>query len=110
VAAVLHESEQSVEVPLEVIEKDAANPAWLAAVRQIEVLVAPLLEARVIDRRPVTLADLLPGAMEVDDVFTARVVRCQVGAAAEPLLGPAAKKAKIRVHGRHQRTTRVKHQ
>ena len=54
-------AKSALEVAFEVVEEDAADAARLAAVRQEEVLVAPLLEARVVDRRRVPVADRLPG-------------------------------------------------
>ena len=44
-------------------ETDAAG---LTAMGQVEVLVAPLLETGVIDRRGVAGANILPGPVEVD--------------------------------------------
>src|SRR5579885_2271187 len=63
VAAVLHEGEERFQVPLQIVEEDAADAARLVPVRQEEVVVAPLLEAGVIHGRAVALADGLPGAV-----------------------------------------------
>src|SRR5262249_18717526 len=47
-ARVLHESEKTLHIALQVIEEDPAHAARLVAMFDVEVLVAPLLEARVI--------------------------------------------------------------
>src|SRR4051795_924215 len=78
------ESEAAVESPfLEVVEEDAADPPGLAAMAEEEVLVAPLLVARV-DLRTEGLAGGAGGAMEVDGVLLEAVVGGEIEAAAEP--------------------------
>src|SRR5207248_5985628 len=69
VAAVAHEGEQPAEVALEAVEEDAADAARLAAVWQVEVVVAPLLEAPVVGDVGVPHADVAPDAVEVDHVL-----------------------------------------
>src|SRR5581483_749939 len=98
------------DVAFEVVEEDAANAAGLAAVRQVEVFVAPLLEAGVIDQRLMAAADALPDAVEVDHVLAPGVVGRQVGAAAEPLPRALGEEAEIGVDGGHQGAARVQHQ
>ena len=94
----------------EVVVEDAADAARLLAVRQIKILVAPRLEARVVDDG-VRRAGLLHGGMEVARVgIFLRAPRPengrQVGAAAEP---PFRRhdETRVHVHGRHVRILQV---
>ena len=82
-----------------------ASPRW----RQKKILIAPFLEMRVIDRRPVPRADCFPGLMKVDHVLPVRIIRRQIGTAAEPCC-PLGEKAKVGVHRRHHRVARMQHQ
>ena len=59
VAGVADEREQGVEIPLQVVEEDAADAARLVAVRQEEILVAPLLEPMIIRDRRMTFTRML---------------------------------------------------
>ena len=68
---------------VEVVEEDAADAAGLAAVGQVEVLVAPGLELGVVGG-VVAVAGVLDGLVEVLDVLGEEVAGGQVGAAAEP--------------------------
>jgi hypothetical protein len=67
----------------EVVEEDAADPARLAAVRDVEVRVAPGLERRV-ETSPVRRARVAERAVEVHRVVLVQVRRREVPAAAEP--------------------------
>src|SRR3546814_12443845 len=62
------------------------SAACLAAVGNEEVLVAPLLEARV-EVGGVAVAGVLQGGVEVRRVLLDRIHRIEIGAAAEPRLG-----------------------
>ena len=106
VAGIADEGEDAVEI----VEEDAADAAGLLAMRQVEILVAPLLELRMIDRGRMPGADVLPDAMEVDHVLAERIVRRQVRAAAEPLLVSLRQEAKVGMHRRHHRILRMQHQ
>lgn len=68
---------------VEVVEEDAAHAAGLVAVLDVEVVVAPFFEARVVGA-VVLVAGVFDGAVEVDGVFVEEVAGRQVGAAAEP--------------------------
>ena len=52
-------------------------------------------------------ADRLPGFMEVNRIFAIRIVRRQIGAAAEPVLVSLGEEAKVGMDGRHERAARV---
>src|SRR5205823_2654992 len=77
VAAVADEGKEGVDIALEVVEEDAADAARLAAVRQVEIIVTPLLEASMVSDAGMAVADIAPDAVEVDDVFAIGIVRCQ---------------------------------
>src|SRR3546814_1697665 len=62
------------------------SAACLAAVGHEEVLVAPLLEARV-EVGGVAVAGVLQGGVEVRRVLLDRIHRIEIGAAAEPRFG-----------------------
>src|SRR5439155_3054548 len=109
-AAVADEGKQGIDIALEVVEEDATDAARLAAVRQVEIIVAPLLEAGMVGDAWMAAADLTPDAVEVNDVFAVGIVRRQVGAAAEPLTRALGQEAEVGVNGRHQRTGGVQHQ
>jgi hypothetical protein len=71
---------------LEIVKEHAAYAALLLPVLEVEILVAPLLEARVFvvaERRQRVLA----GLVEMHRVFFKAVIRRQVHAAAEPADG-----------------------
>src|SRR3546814_14708729 len=68
---------------VEVVVENAADAACLAAVGNEEVLVAPLLEARV-EVGGVAVAGVLQGGVEVRRVLLARIHRIEIGAASEP--------------------------
>ncbi len=68
---------------VQVIKEDATNAARLAAVLVVEVLVTPLLEARVVVL-VVLVADVLERLVELDRVLVEEVARGEVAAAAEP--------------------------
>ncbi|MES1942613.1 ferric pseudobactins receptor protein RF5-like protein [Salinisphaera sp. PC39] len=81
---VAREVETALEAPfVEVVEEQAADAALLAAVREVEVVVAPALEAR-IDVLAVDGAEIADAAMPVARVRLEAVVGRQVEAAAEP--------------------------
>src|SRR5581483_10410972 len=82
-ARVAHEREVALGIAHELIEEQPAHAARLAAVREVEVLVAPFLEARV-ELGVVAIAHRLPAAVEVHDVFAHGIVGREIGAAAEP--------------------------
>ena len=94
----------------EVIEEDAANAAGLVPVREPEVLVAPRLEAVVIADRLVVVAGVREGLVEVNGVVPEKVVRREVGPAAEPDRVALLDAAKVRVRRRHHRRLRMKHE
>src|SRR3546814_634779 len=86
-ADVLSEGEVALPVAaVEVVVENAADAACLAAVGNEEVLVAPLLEARV-EVGGVAVAGVLQGGVEVRRVLLDRIHRIEIGAAAEPRLG-----------------------
>src|SRR5262249_59862548 len=84
IAAIPHEGEEGPKATFQVIEENAADAARLLAMGKVEILVAPLLEPRVIHRRWVALAHRLPRAMKVNHILAKRIIRRQIGAAAEP--------------------------
>src|SRR5262249_47860170 len=94
-------------VAFEIFEKGPADAARLAAMVQKEILIAPLLETLIVGNRGVASAHRLPGAVEVDDVIAPRVIRRQVGAAAEPPLVALGKEPEIGVDGGHHGAARV---
>jgi len=98
----------------EVVEEDAAHTACFLAVLQIEVVVAPLLEAGV-QLIAVGGEGALAGAVEVRRVFSEAVIGRQVHAAAEPpdRLGVGAlgdEAAHVHVHRWHVWVARVEDQ
>src|SRR5206468_10905622 len=88
IAAIADESIGLRSIPLQVIEKDTADPARLPPMREKKIFVTPLLEARVVRHRRMPITDLLPDAMEMNDILAIGVIRGQIGAVAEPLLAP----------------------
>src|SRR5947209_3567156 len=70
--------------------------------RQKEILIAPLLEARIIDRRRMSRTNVAPDLVKTDHIFTKGIIRRQIGAAAEPALAPLGQKAKVGMHGGHE--------
>src|SRR5690606_29588719 len=97
------EREVTLQVVLQVVVEDAADAAVLAAMRQIEVLVRPRLEARVVVRVE-RGASLLETRMERARVRLVRHDRIEIGAAAEP--GPRGLDVPgVHVRGRHVRRT-----
>src|SRR5688500_8958540 len=106
--AVRDEGEEGLAVAVaQVVEEDPSHAASLAAVGEVEVLVAPALEPRV-EGAVVAVAGGTQGGVEVARVLLEEVDRRQVGAAAEP---PAAvvelEVAVVAVHDRHERGARV---
>lgn len=68
---------------IEIIEEYAAYAAGFLPVWDVEVLIAPLLEARIVI--PVMfVASILDASVEMDRVFVVQVTGGQIGAAAEP--------------------------
>src|SRR5262249_29629478 len=55
-------------------------------------------------------ADLFPDSMEVDHVLAVRVIRRQVGPAAEPFLVALGEVAEVGVHRGYHGTARMQHQ
>src|SRR5687768_2279390 len=86
----------------EVIEEDAADPPRLAAMAQLEVFVAPLLEARVVACAE-WRQSLSTNAMEMARIVLEAVVGREVHAAAEPPGVAGGKEAHVHVHGRTKR-------
>src|SRR5688572_4371807 len=72
---------------VEIVVEDAAEAARLLAVRQVEILVAPLLVARIVAGVGV-VARALERGVEIGGILAVRLRehRRQVGAAAEPAL------------------------
>ena len=103
---VLGEGELSLRVAAHVLEEDPAHPARLAAVREVEVAVAALLEARVV-RGIVAVASGAQHPVEVRHVLFEEVVGREVGPAAEPGLPPLDDVPDVGVGGRHERAARV---
>lgn len=68
---------------VEVVEEDASDAAGFASVGDVEVLVAPLLEARVV-ASVVLVACLFDCAVEVYSIFVEQIGWCKVRAAAKP--------------------------
>mmetsp|Transcript_10579 Transcript_10579/g.31943 ORF Transcript_10579/g.31943 Transcript_10579/m.31943 type:complete len:398 (+) Transcript_10579:91-1284(+) len=92
-----------------VIEEDATKAAGLVAVRDVEVLIGPLLELLVV-LRVVLVAHVLVGTVEVLHVVLVKVRRGDVRAAAEP---PDAaiglEVAVVEMHRRRKGVARVHH-
>src|SRR5882672_163938 len=115
IADAAHQSEASIEAAVvQVVEEDPADAARLAAMLEIEVLVAPALEAGIeirsegFERAPAL-------RVEVARVLLEAVVGGEVHAAAEPPHRIASRlgrdeKAHVHVHGRHEGVARVQHQ
>ena len=81
---VTHEVEAALETLLvEIIEEEPSDTAWLVAMLQKEVVVAPLLETR-IDILPERHAGVARYPVPVDDVLVVTIVGRQVESAAEP--------------------------
>ena len=68
---------------VQIVKEDAADAARLAPVLVVEVLIAPLLEARVV-LLVMGVAHLLQRLVELDGVLVKEVAGRQVAAAAEP--------------------------
>src|SRR3546814_3535801 len=98
----------SSDIPVGCVVENAADASCLAAVVNEEVLVAPLLEARV-EVGGVAVAGVLQGGVEVRRVLLDRIHRIEIGAAAEPRLG-GDDVAGIHVYRRHQGRAQVRHQ
>ena len=102
---------------VEIVEEDAAQAPRFLAVLEVEVLVAPLLEARM-EIAAAGVQRGLAGAVEMDRVFLEGIVRREVHAAAEPehvivvrgMHGLGDEDAYVHVHGGHVRVARVDHQ
>ena len=91
---------------LEIVEEDPADAAVFAAVRQIEVLVRPRLEARIavgVKRR----AGLLEAGMKRPGVGVVGHDRVEIGAAAEPRPGRLDMPG-VHVRRRHVRRARMR--
>src|SRR5882672_1206765 len=110
-----HQSEARIEAAVvQVVEKDAADAARLAAVLEKEVFVAPALEAG-IEIRPEGFERAPALRVEVPRVLLESVVGGEVHAAAEPPHRIAFRfggdeKAHVHVDGRHEGVARVQHQ
>ena len=90
---------------MKIIEENATDTARLAAVRQVEIAVAPRLETR-IERRTIRGAGSRGGGVPGAAVIIKRIKRGEIKAAAEPpvahrLAVTGDKKADIGVAGRH---------
>src|SRR5476651_59405 len=107
-ADVAREGEVLVEVVLEIIIEDAADAARFVPVREIEVFVAPFLEARIV-AGVVRVARPLEGVMEGARVFLVRHHGREIAAAAEPRFR-GDDEARIHVHRGHFRRAQVCHQ
>src|SRR5699024_523307 len=100
--------------PVEIVEEQTADTARFVAVREKEVVVAPLLEFRVqvVAKRRTSLAR---HAMPGHHVFLEAIKRCQVKATAKPTYWRLAilfrdKETHVGVAGGHVRVVRVDHQ
>ena len=98
----------------EVVEEDAAHAPLLLAVLEKEILVAPLLEAR-IQVGPEGLERSLAGGMEMHGIVVEAVIRREIHATAEPadLLVRARKRgqhAYVHVDRGYVRIARMEHQ
>src|SRR5690606_3279989 len=82
----------------EFVEEDPADAPHLPAMRQGEVVVAPLLEAR-IERGIVRVAGGAQRAVEVADVLLPRIEGREIRAAAEPAVLAPGEEAEVRVDG-----------
>ena len=115
VAHVPNESEDPIEVPIEVVEENAADAPRLSPVLDKEVLVAPLFEPFVV-RGVVPITDRFPDLVEMCGVLVEQVERGQVGASTEPGsngLDSVAEHLQIthvQVHDGDHRARRVEHQ
>ena len=83
IADLVNEGEVSLTISLEVIEENSADAARFAAVLQVKILVAPLLESR-IEVGIVSIAGCFDRAMKMDGVFRMRIIRRKVHSAAKP--------------------------
>jgi hypothetical protein len=110
-----HQREAVVESTVgEVVEEHAADAARLGAVLEMEVLVAPPLEAR-IERRAERRQRVTVHAMEGDRILLEAVVRRQVHTAAEPAhrVAPGGHRSEhphVHVHRRHIGVARMQHE
>src|SRR5215469_29592 len=113
IASVPDKRERLVKALVEIIEEDSADAAGLSAMRQIEILVAPILKTRIVGDR-MALTDLLPCAVKVNYIFATGVERCQIGSASEPRYSLVAATfgdlAKIRVNRRNIRIARMQNE
>ena len=89
----------------QIIEEDAADTPGLAPVAEMEILVAPFLEARVIVR-VVGVTGGFQGLMEVAGVVLVREAGRQVHPPAEPG-GGGGDVARVHMHRRHQGRARM---
>lgn len=68
---------------VQIVEEDPSYSSRLLSMRDVEVLVAPGLERRVVGLS-VLVAGVLEGLMEVDGVFLEEVVGSEIGPSSEP--------------------------
>ncbi len=107
-AAIAHKRKNSLQIILQIVKKNSAYAAHLAAVGNGEILIAPLFKSR-IKRRVVTIANLLPCAVKEDDILAFGVVWGEIAAATEPCLRAANEVAEVRMHCRHHGTGGMEH-
>src|ERR1051325_11136722 len=109
-AARAGERAREIEVALrEIVEEDAADAARLAAVAQVEILVAPALVARIVLAAE-TRERIAAGDVEVARILREAVIRREIHAAAEPPRVARAEKAHVHMDRRAIRIARVQHQ
>src|SRR6202051_5007567 len=113
-AHVAHESKVRVESgsvgvagAIEINEENAADPAWLLAMLEIEILIAPVFVTLGYGDAWMSLATRAHGSVKGDGVRIVRFAalvehRRQIRAAAKPCLG-RAHEPRIHMHGRHMR-------
>src|SRR5258705_8472143 len=93
----------------EVVEEQAADAGWLAAVPQKKVFVAPALVTRVVIGAE-GRERIAASRVEMPRVFGEAVIRREIHAAAKPPGVPGAEEAHVHVHGRAIGIARMQHE
>ena len=83
----------------DVVEEDTTYASGFTAMRQVEVAVAPCLEAR-IEGWVIGVTDLSPGIVEMTRILVVEDVWRQIATATKPARLPSLDVAKVSVNGR----------
>src|SRR5690606_17083426 len=105
IGCILPERDSAV-IGLELVEEDAPDAARLPAVTEPEVFIASALEAR-IPARVVIVAHALEDAVKMNRVLLEKIIRREVGAAAEPGAIALLDVAEVGVRRWHHRAARM---